>query len=126
NGKKALLVLTLDGADTNPPYIYHAFVGPTARMADKSTGEDYHYSLAKMIEDVWGGGNLGQNDVSANSPTEFFLPGGPDFGLVANPTSVSFAAGGSATSTISLTASGGFTGTVGLTASSSPRSEERR
>src|SRR5439155_507852 len=78
------------------------------------------FSRAKMIEDVGGGGNLGQNDVSANSPVEFFLPGGPDFGLVANPTSVSFAAGGSATSTISLTTSGGFTGTVGLTASSAP------
>src|SRR5438094_2266917 len=120
NGKKALLVLTFDEAYTNPPYIYHAFVGPAARLAYKSTVEYSHYSLAKMIEDVWGGGNLGQNDVSANSPTEFFLPGGPDFGLVANPTSVSFAAGGSATSTMSLTASGGFTGTVGLTASSSP------
>src|SRR5205807_2472903 len=116
NGKKALLILTFDEAYTNPPYIYHAFIGPAAKLAYKSTVEYTHYSLAKMIEDVWGGGNLGQNDVSANSPVEFFLPGGPDFGLVANPTSVSFAAGGSATSTISLTASGGFTGTVGLTA----------
>src|SRR5206468_2384948 len=120
NGKKALLILTFDEAYTNPPYIYHAFIGPAAKLAYKSTVEYTHYSLARMIEDVWGGGNLGQNDVSANSPVEFFLPGGPDFGLVANPTSVSFAAGGSATSTISLTASGGFTGTVGLTASSSP------
>ena len=120
NGKNALLILTFDEAYTNPPYIYHAFIGPAAKLAYKSTVEYTHYSLAKMIEDVWGGGNLGQNDVSANSPVEFFLPGGPDFGLVANPTSVSFAAGGSATSTISLTASGGFTGTVGLTASSAP------
>src|SRR5205807_1216630 len=67
NGKNALLILTFDEAYTNPPYIYHAFIGPAAKLAYKSTVEYTHYSLAKMIEDVWGGGNLGQNDVSANS-----------------------------------------------------------
>ena len=70
NGKNALLILTFDEAYTNPPYIYHAFIGPAAKLAYKSTVEYTHYSLAKMIEDVWGGGNLGQNDVSANSPVE--------------------------------------------------------
>src|SRR5438552_3712679 len=82
-------------------------------------GED-HFPFIKLLEDVWGGGNLGQGDVNAPSPVEFFLAGGPDFGIAANPTSVSFGSGGSATSTVSLTASGGFTGTVGLTAVSAP------
>src|SRR5439155_748747 len=49
-----------------------------------------------------------------------FQPGGPDFGISANPTSVSFGTGGSATSIVSLTASGGFNGTANLTAASAP------
>src|SRR5205814_1567010 len=77
-------------------------------------------SFSKLLEDVWGGGNLGQNDVTAPSPVEFFQPGGPDFGISANPTSVSFGRGGSATSIVSLTASGSFNGTVNLTAASAP------
>src|SRR3989449_223131 len=78
------------------------------------------YSPLKLIEDVWGGGNLGQGDVTAPSPLEFFNTGGPDFTLSANPGTVSFAAGLSATSTISLEANGGFSGTVALTAASAP------
>src|SRR5438105_12683486 len=119
-GKKAALLITFDEGYTTPPYIYTAFIGTAANLAYKSSAAYTHYSFAKLLEDVWGGGNLGQNDVTAPSPVEFFQPGGPDFGISASPTSVSFAAGGSATSTISLTASGGFTGTVGLTASSAP------
>ncbi len=118
--KKAALVIMFDEAYTTPPYIYMGFSGPATKLAYKSTASYNHYSLLKLLEDVWGGGNLGQGDVSAASPLEFFNAGGPDFTLSANPGTVSFVAGLSATSTISLTASGGFTGTVGLTAVSVP------
>ena len=120
NGKKAAIILTFDEAYTNPPYIYLAFAGPAVKLAYKSTVEYTHYSLAKLIEDVWGGGDLGQNDVNANSPVEFFLPGGPDFSLSAKPASVTFNAGSSATSVVSLASTGGFNGTVDLTAASAP------
>src|SRR2546425_388994 len=119
-GKKAALILMFDEAYTSPPYIYMAFSGPAMKLAYKSTASYSHYSLAKLLEDVWGGGNLGQGDVNAPSPLEFFNAGGPDFTLFANPGTVSFSAGQSATSTVSLTASGGFTGTVDLTAVSVP------
>src|SRR5713101_9382615 len=119
-GKKAALIIMFDEAYTSPPYIYMGFSGPATKLAYKSTASYNHYSLLKLVEDVWGGGNLGQGDVTAPSPLEFFNPGGPDFSLSANPGTVSFAAGLSATSTVSLTASGGFTGTVTLTAASVP------
>src|SRR5207249_829707 len=47
-------------------------------------------------------------------------PSSPDFSISANPTSVSFLAGETATSTISLTSTGGFSGAVALTTASSP------
>src|SRR5437773_2287365 len=119
-GKKAALILMFDEAYTSPPYIYMGFSGPATKLAYKSTASYSHYSLAKLLEDVWGGGSLGQGDVSAPSPLEFFNAGGPDFTLSANPATVSFVAGQSATSTVSLTASGGFTGTVDLAAVSVP------
>src|SRR5947199_70623 len=119
-GKKAALILMFDEAYTSPPYIYMAFSGPATKLAYKSTASYSHYSLAKLLEDVWGGGSLGQGDVNAPSPLEFFNAGGPDFTLSANPATVSFVAGQSATSTVSLTASGGFTGTVDLAAVSVP------
>src|SRR5947207_1711185 len=120
NGKKAALMLIFDEAYTDPPYISLAFAGPSVKLAYKSTVEYTHYSLAKLIEDVWGGGDLGQNDVNANSPVEFFLPGGPDFSLSAKPASVTFNAGSSATSVVSLASTGGFNGTVDLTTASTP------
>src|SRR5881398_653920 len=122
-GKKAALILMFDEAYTSPPYIYMAFSGPATKLAYKSTASYSHYSLAKLLEDVWGGGSLGQGDVNAPSPLEFFNAGGPpvpDFSIAANPASVSFSAGQSATSTVSLTASGGFAGTVDLSAVSAP------
>src|SRR3989475_781292 len=118
--KKAALILMFDEAYTSPPYIYMSFSGPATKLAYKSTAAYSHYSLAKLLEDVWGGGSLGQGDVNAASPLEFFNAGGPDFTLSANPATVSFVAGQSATSTVSLTASGGFTGTVDLAAVSVP------
>src|SRR5256886_7392907 len=119
-GKKAALILMFDEAYTSPPYIYMSFSGPATKLAYKSTASYSHYSLAKLLEDVWGGGSLGQGDVNAPSPLEFFNAGGPDFTLSASPATVSFVAGQSATSTVSLTASGGFTGTVDLAAVSVP------
>src|SRR5947209_243558 len=119
-GKRAALILMFDEAYTSPPYIYMSFSGPATKLAYKSTASYTHYSLLKLIEDVWGGGNLGQGDVTAPSPLEFFNAGGPDFTLSANPGTVSFDSGLSATSTISLHSTGGFTGTVDLTATSSP------
>src|SRR5947209_10379733 len=119
-GKKAALIIMFDEAYTNPPYIYMSFSGPATKLAYKSTASYTHYSLLKLIEDVWGGGNLGQGDVTAPSPLEFFNAGGPDFTLSANPGTISFDAGLSATSTISLQATGSFSGTVALTAASAP------
>src|SRR2546422_838920 len=122
-GKKAALILMFDEAYTSPPYIYMSFSGPATKLAYKSTAAYSHYSLAKLLEDVWGGGSLGQGDVSAASPLEFFNAGGPpvpDFTLSANPGSVSFIAGQSATSTISLQSTGGFTGIAALTNASAP------
>src|SRR5256712_11809812 len=119
-GKKAALIIMFDEAYTSPPDSYMIFSGPAAKLAYKSTASYTHYSLLKLIEDVWGGGSLGQGDVTAPSPLEFFNSGGPDFALTATPESVSFDSGLSATSTISLHSTGGFTGTVDLTATSSP------
>src|SRR3989449_17625 len=118
--KRAALIIMFDEAYTSPPDIYMSFSGPAAKLAYKSTASYTHYSLLKLIEDVWGGGSLGQGDVTAPSPLEFFNSGGPDFALTATPESVSFDSGLSATSTISLHSTGGFTGAVDLTATSSP------
>src|SRR5439155_758468 len=119
-GKKAALIIMFDEAYTSPPDIYMSFSGPAAKLAYKSTASYTHYSLLKLIEDVWGGGSLGQGDVTAPSPLEFFNAGGPDFALTANPDTVSFVAGQSASSTISLQSTGGFNGAVSLTAASTP------
>src|SRR2546421_9656998 len=119
-GKKAALMVTFDEGYANPPLVYTSFSGPATVLAHSSSASYTHYSFIKLLEDVWGGGSVGKGDVNAPSPLEFFLVGGPDFGITANPTSVSFGSGGSATSTISMTASGGFTGTVALTAASAP------
>src|SRR5437867_536807 len=123
SGKHATLFITYDEGYASPPLVYSGFSGPAAKQAYKSTTSYTHYSLLKLIEDVWGGGSLGQGDVGAASPVEFFGAGGPavpDFSIAANPASVSFIPGQSATSTISLQSTGGFTGSVALTTASSP------
>src|SRR5437660_8544223 len=99
-GKKAALLITFDEGYANPPYVYTAFIGTAATLAHKSSVAYSHYSFSTLLDDVWGGGNLGQNDVTAPSPVEFFQPAGPDFRITANPTSVSFGIGGSATSIV--------------------------
>src|SRR5881409_2577475 len=122
-GKHATLFITYDEGYASPPLVYSGFSGPAAKQAYKSTTSYTHYSLLKLIEDVWGGGSLGQGDVNAASPLEFFGAGGPpvpDFSIAVNPGSVSFIPSQSATSTITLTSTGGFAGTVVLTVTSVP------
>src|SRR3989442_11507256 len=122
-GKKAALILMFDEAYTSPPYIYMAFSGPATKLAYKSTASYSHYSLAKLLEDVWGGGSLGQGDVNAPSPLEFFGAGGPpvpDFSIATNPASLSFVPSQFATSTSSLQSTGGFPGGGARNDASSP------
>ncbi len=75
-GKKAALFITYDEGYRNPPLVYSGFSGPSVKLAYKSTASYSHYSLIKLIEDEWGGGNLGQGDVNAPTPLEFFTGGG--------------------------------------------------
>jgi PKD repeat protein len=119
-GKRAALLITYDEGYANPPLVYTGFSGPAVKLAYKSTASYTHYSFIKLLEDVWGGGNLGQGDVNAPSPLEFFNAGGPDFTISANPSSVSFPTGQTRTSTISLQSTGGFSGTVSLATASVP------
>src|SRR2546428_4816370 len=122
-GKHAALFLTYDEGYASPPLVYSGFSGPTAKQAYKSTSSYTHYSLLKLIEDVWGGGSLGQGDVNAASPLEFFVAGGPPvpgLSIPANPTSRSFIPSQSATPTVPLTSPGGFTGGVALSLASAP------
>src|SRR5712691_9979143 len=120
SGKKAALFIMYDEGYANPPLIYAGFSGPAAKTAYKSSVSYNHYSLLKLLEDVWGGGSLGQGDVGAASPVEFFSAGGPDFGISATPASLSFGTGQSGTSAVTLQASGGFSGAVSLTTASTP------
>jgi len=119
-GKKAALFIMYDEGYASPPLIYAGFSGPATKTAFKSSVSYNHYSLLKLLEDVWGGGSLGQGDVGAASPVEFFNAGGPDFGIAASPSSVSFATGQSGTSAVTLQSSGGFSGAVSLTTASAP------
>jgi len=122
-GKHAALFTTYDEGYASPPLVYSGFSGPSAKQAYKSSVAYTHYSLLKLIEDVWGGGSLGQGDVNAPSPLEFFGAGGPpvpDFSIAANPGSVSFIPSQSATSTVTLQSTGGFTGSVALSVASAP------
>ncbi|TLZ89530.1 MAG: PKD domain-containing protein [Methanobacteriota archaeon] len=119
-GKKAALFIMYDEGYASPPLIYAGFSGPATKTAYKSSVSYNHYSLLKLLEDVWGGGNVGQGDVGAASPVEFFTAGGPDFGISASPSSVSFATGLSGTSSLTLQSGGGFSGAVSLTTASAP------
>src|SRR5947199_7339003 len=102
-GKKAALILMFDEAYTSPPYIYMGFSGPATKLAYKSTASYSHYSLAKLLEDVWGGGSLSQGDVNAPSPLEFFGAGGPpvpDSCIAPNPATIACARNQSAKSRV--------------------------
>src|SRR3989440_1028838 len=119
-GKKAALVIMFDEGYAPPPWLNGGSGDPATKTAYKSSVSYTHYSLIKRLEDVWGGGNIGQGDVGAASPVEFFNAGGPDFGISASPSSVSFATGQSGTSSVSLQSSGGFGAAVSLATASAP------
>src|SRR5207249_5501054 len=55
-GKKAALFIMYDEGYANPPLIYAGFSGPATKTAYKSSVSYNHYSLLKLLEDVWGGG----------------------------------------------------------------------
>src|SRR5712691_11691686 len=76
SGKHAALFIMFDEGYANAPLIYAGFSGTSVKTAYKSTASYNHYSLIKLIEDEWGGGNLGQGDVNAPSPVEFFTGSG--------------------------------------------------
>ncbi len=117
--QRAALLLTFDEGYGQP--IYTVWAGPVVKTAYTSSTAYSHYSVLSTIESNWNLPPLTTNDQNAPNMNEFFTtPGSPDFTLSANPTTVSFVAGQSATSTISLHPTGGFSGTVTLTASSSP------
>ena len=117
--QRAALLLTFDEGYGQP--IYTVWAGPVVKTAYTSSTAYSHYSVLSTIESNWNLPPLTTNDQNAPNMNEFFTtPTGPDFSLSAHPSTVSFVAGQSATSTISLRATGGFNGTVTLNASSSP------
>src|SRR3989442_593584 len=116
---RAALLLTFDEGYGQP--IYTVWAGPVVKTAYTSSTAYSHYSVLSTIESNWNLPPLTSNDQNAANMNEFFTtPSGPNFSLSANPASVSFVAGQSATSTISLHPMGGFNGTVALNASSLP------
>src|SRR5438876_11630341 len=117
--ERAALLLTFDEGYGEP--IYTAWAGPVVKTAYTSSTAYDHFSVLSTIESNWNLPPLTSNDQNAPKMNEFFTtPQGPDFSLSANPSTVSFVAGDSTTSTITLHSTGGFTGTVALTTSSSP------
>src|SRR2546427_336991 len=117
--QRAALLLTFDEGYGQP--IYTVWAGPVVKTAYTSSTAYSHYSVLSTIESNWNLPSLTTNDQNATNMNEFFTtPTGPDFSLSANPSTVSFVAGQSASSTISLQSTGGFAGTVSLTAVSSP------
>ncbi|KAK3935752.1 phosphoesterase family-domain-containing protein [Diplogelasinospora grovesii] len=69
NGGRTLVILTFDeGTTTGTNQVYAALLGsavPAAKVGTTDGTMYNHYSLTKTVEDNWGLGNLGQNDVSA-------------------------------------------------------------
>jgi len=117
--ERAALLLTFDEGYGEP--IYTVWAGPVVKTAYTSSTAYDHFSVLSTIESNWNLPPLTSNDQNAPNMNEFFTtPAGPDFSLSANPSTVSFVAGDSTTSTITLHSTGGFTGTVALTTSSSP------
>src|SRR3989441_990945 len=117
--QRAALLLTFDEGYGQP--IYTVWAGPVVKTAYTSSTAYSHYSVLSTIESNWNLPPLTTNDQNAPNMNEFFASQtNPNFSLSANPSTVSFVAGQSATSTISLHPTGGFNGTVALTTSSSP------
>src|SRR3989442_694672 len=117
--QRAALLITFDEGYGQP--IYTVWAGPVVKTAYTSSTAYSHFSVLSTIESNWNLPPLTSNDQNAPNMNEFFTtPAGPNFSLSANPTTVSFVAGQTATSTISLHPTGGFSGTVDLTATSAP------
>src|SRR2546428_11923005 len=117
--QRAALLITFDEGYGQP--IYTVWAGPVVKTAYTSSTAYSHFSVLSTIESNWNLPPLTSNDQNAPNMNEFFTtPAGPNFSLSASPTSVSFVAGQSATSTITLHSTGGFTGNVTLSATSSP------
>src|SRR5256712_514321 len=117
--QRAALLITFDEGYGQP--IYTVWAGPVVKTAYTSSTAYSHFSVLSTIESNWNLPPLTSNDQNAPNMNEFFTtPAGPNFSLSANPTTVSFVAGQTATSMISLHPTGGFSGTVDLTATSAP------
>jgi len=66
--KNVLFMITFDedeGSEGN--HVIAIFRGLNATAGGTAAGSFTHYSVTKFIEDNWGHGNLGQNDVTANN-----------------------------------------------------------
>src|SRR5947209_5344155 len=72
-GKKAALFITYDEGYRNPPLVYSGFSGPSVKLAYKSTASYSHYSLIKLIEDEWGGGNLRSEEHTSELQSRQYL-----------------------------------------------------
>src|SRR2546428_279805 len=117
--QRAALLITFDEGYGQP--IFTVWAGPVVKTAYASSIAYSHFSVLSTIESNWNLPPLTSNDQNAPNMNEFFTtPAGPDFSLSANPTTVSFVAGQTATSTISLHPTGGFSGAVALAAAASP------
>src|SRR5712691_4096189 len=120
--ERAALFITFDDAasGTGAPNLYTVWAGPVAKVGYTSSVSYNHFSLLSTIETNWNLAALNANDAGAANMTEFFTGTTPDFSLSAYPWSVSFLAGGNATSTISRQEHNGFQGPVTLSATSTP------
>src|SRR2546425_8138652 len=88
--KKAALIIMFDEAYTSPPYIYMSFSGPATKLAYKSTASYSHYSLARLLEDVWSGGGPREGGGSAAAPPQVFHAGGAGFSPPPEPAAPPF------------------------------------
>ena len=114
--QKAAIILNWDEYAPAPGPI---FAGSAVKTSYVSTASYNTYSLTSTLLNNWGLSCL-VNDCGKTPMSEFFGTTSiiPDFGLTASPTSVSFTAGSSGSSTITMIPANGFTGTVTLSPSS--------
>jgi phosphatidylinositol-3-phosphatase len=120
--QRATLFITFDAAANGrgAPALYTIWAGPVAKVGYASSVSYGHFSFLSTLEVNWNLEPLTGNDAGAANMTEFFTGTGPRFSLSAYPWSVSFVAGGIATSTVSLAGQNGFHGSVALAATSNP------
>lgn len=81
-GKKAVIVITWDGGDVPNEHSPCLFLGPGAHTVVSSVAYT-HFSMLATWENMFGLGNLGQNDATAPVMTDMISGGGTsDFPLV--------------------------------------------